>query len=220
MLVFLIEKMKSRPEEWRTRNEAAMKRGGERPNVRICEAMLSAKEPVIQKIVAYLRAPERNAEFGHYRTMGADELEWYIGVVYRLLMAGVRTGDRTLLLQYADDLAHRLFAGGFAPAEISGALLAMTRFVVADLLARPELRDLEQQIHDSLTLTVQLAVDEIEDYYDWFVRQTHPVPGLLVEGIAPSARGEDLERPIAQLDAFYEPPLEREAPPGSGEQKE
>lgn len=205
-LLFMIEKMKSDPGSWTLKNEAALKRGVDRPNLRISEALVSMKEQLVARIVDYVRAPQRITEFRHYREIPRAELEWYVGIVYRLLMAAVRTGDRALMLQYADDIARRRFEQGFSVEEISGVLQAMKRMVVSELVSRRELSGLEQEIHDSVALTVQLATDEIEDCYERFKT---PAPMRERRGAEEAPRvgaGEDLENIIARLDALYEPP--------------
>jgi nucleoside-diphosphate-sugar epimerase len=121
-LLFLMEKMKSSPHEWVLRNERAMKRPLVRPDLVIHGAMIEAREAIVDAIVAYLQSPVRQDRFPHYAVMSPAELRWHIGVVYDLLSAAVRTGDRELLLTYVHDLAGRRFAGGFPPAELCDAL--------------------------------------------------------------------------------------------------
>jgi len=55
----------------------------------------------IYAIVAYLRSPVRHDRFPDYAVMSWQELRWYIGVIYDLLTAAVRTGDRELLLPHS-----------------------------------------------------------------------------------------------------------------------
>ena len=57
----------------------------------------------IYAIVAYLQSPVRNDRFPDYAGMSWKKLRWFIGVVYDLLTAAVRTGDRELLLHYIHD---------------------------------------------------------------------------------------------------------------------
>jgi len=207
-LLFLIEHMKSSPGEWQVRNEAALKRGLDRPNLKLYNAMVETKESLVEKTVDYIRAPERVSSFPHYRAMKRADLKWYITIVYRLLMTAVRTRDRALLLQYADDISSRRFEEGVPPEEIREVLRAVKHITVSSLLENPDVRDLEQEIHDSVSLTMQLAVDEIEECFERFEAVHRRRARRVVQPAAASEQG--LEKIIAQLDAFYEPPPERE----------
>jgi len=206
-LLFMIEKMKSNPGEWELRNETVLKRVVQRPNLKMYEALVSVKEDVLRQVVSYIRAPERVNEFASYRRMKRSELEWYIGIVYRLLMASVRTGDRALMLEYALDIAQRRFEEGFAPTEIRGVLQTMNRIVLSMLSDRQELEGLEQEVYDAVTLTVQLAMDEIEEHYAAFMERRRAA-GPRVARPTRARSGEELERIIAHMEAFY--PLNQE----------
>ena len=96
-LPFLIEKMVSKHREWVDRNEFAMKRPPERPALVIHDAMLQAREAIVDAIAAYLQSPVRHSRFPNYTHMDGQELRWHIGLIYGLLTAAVRTGDRTPL---------------------------------------------------------------------------------------------------------------------------
>jgi len=215
-LLFLIEKMKSNPGEWLLRNEAAMKKVVERANLRICRALASLSRHIVPRIVDYMRAPERINEFPHYRQMERRELESYVTTVYRLLTTAARIQDRTLVLEYADDLTRRHFEEGFGVDEVRAALQTMDRMIIPELLSRSELGGLEQEIHDSVTLTIRLAMDEIEDCYERFAGKDPSPTRSRLEPIPVEPPGENLARMIAQLDAFYEPPADE--PPDDGEE--
>jgi len=58
----------------------------------------------IYAIVAYLQSPVRHDLFPVYAVMSWKELRGYIGMIYDLLTAAVRTGDRELLLPHSRDL--------------------------------------------------------------------------------------------------------------------
>jgi nucleoside-diphosphate-sugar epimerase len=210
--LFMIEKMKSNPGEWDLRNETALKRVVQRTNLKMYEALVSIKDDILRQVIEYVRAPERINEFPNYRSMSRSELEWYIGIVYRLLMASVRTGDRALMLEYAVDIARRRFEEGFAPAEIRGVLQTLNRFALPALEERPELKGLEQEIYDAITLTMQLATDEIEDCYSDHMERKRRV-GRVPPRPSVARTGEELERIIAHMEAFYRP-----AEPGVGDE--
>lgn len=201
-LLFLIEKMKSSPQEWVVRNEWAMKRPVVRPSLVIHNAMIEAREAIVDAIVAYLQSPVRLERFPNYAAMSWKELRWYIGVIYDLLSAAVRTGDRELLLRYIHDLARRRFAGGFPPAEVCDALLAINEIMVEELLHKSEIADHKDAVRDSITLSVALAVDGVQDAFDTLQETS---PAITAQFGTLEENGHDLESIIEKLNEFYRP---------------
>jgi nucleoside-diphosphate-sugar epimerase len=199
-VLFMIENMKADPYEWDKRNERAMKRPTDRPALVIHEAMMGAREAICDQITAYLQSPVRNDRFPHYGEMSYDELQWYVGLVYDLLMAAVRTGDRTLLLNYIQNLARLRFEGGFPASEFCDALLVISAITVEELLYKPEVGDFRNQVRDSITHSIALAIDGAQDAYEALATGHEP-------GIVPAtARDErDLEEIVQRLNAFYRP---------------
>lgn len=198
-ILFLIEKMKSNPHEWVVRNERAMKRPPERPALVIHDAMMEAREAIVDQITAYLQSPVRVERFPNYGSLSAEELNWYVGVIYELLMAAVRTGDRTLLLHYIHDIARRRFARGFPPAEVCDALLVISEIVVEELLFKPQVSDFKEAVRDSVALSIALAIDGVQDAFDTF-RAGAPQVG------EPAEAQRELEEIVEKLNAFYRPP--------------
>jgi len=202
-ILFLIEKMKSNPDEWRYKNAIAMKHPPIRPALVLHDALMAAKDSLISRIVSRLRAPEETGRFSHYQRMTDLELRWYVGLIFEVIIAAVRTGDRTLLLNYVSDLSRRRFEKGFPPSEICDALLVINDILVNELLGNPDLAGMEQQIHDLLTLTVRLGVDGVQDAYEDLMKEK-PTFVVLPEGTAERGQRErDLERVIDGLKAYY-----------------
>jgi len=197
-LLFLIERMKSEPYEWLARNERAMRRPPDRPALVIHDAMVEAREAIVDGIVAFLQSPVRQDRFPNYAQMPYDDLRWYSGIAYDLLAAAVRTGDRGLLLAYIHDLARKRFEGGFAPAEICDALLAINEVAVEQLLYKPEVARFPQQVRDSITLSVALAIDGVQDAYE-------DLGASAQDNISEAQNQADLEAIVTKLNAFYRP---------------
>lgn len=203
-ILFLLAKMKSNPNEWRVRNERVLKRPPERPALVIHDAMMEAREAIVDGIAAYLQSPVRLDRFPNYGQMSSEEITWYTGIVYELLMAAVRTGDRTLLLNYIHDLARRRFARGFPPSEVCDALLVISEITVGELLYKPEVADYKDSVRDWIALSIALAIDGVQDAYDT-VKESSDSATELPE--SPDG-GRDLEEIVEKLNAFYRPPVE------------
>jgi len=117
-LLFLIEKMKSHPDEWKLRNEAALKRVINRPNLIIYENMIEEKENILSQVSEYILSPENKIAYSGYNTMKRDDFEYYLSNLYEFLLAVVRSGDRSLIIKYIGEIALKRFEKGFKPDEI------------------------------------------------------------------------------------------------------
>jgi nucleoside-diphosphate-sugar epimerase len=199
--LFLIEKMKSDPQEWTLRNERAMKAPVERPHLIIHDAMVEAGDAIADAIVAYLQSPVRHLRFPRYAAMPREELRWYVGIIFQLLMAAVRTGDRAPLMQYIQTLAHRRHASGFPASELCDALLVISETTIEELLYKPKVTGFEQIARDSITMSIALAIDGVQDEYETIAEQAlDPAPGIYA-----SENGRSVEQIVAELNAFYRP---------------
>ncbi len=205
-LLFLIEKMKSRPGEWHVKNEAALERGQERPNLLLFEAISSMQNELASAVLDSVFDPGESSGAMHLRGR-RDDIEWYIGIMIRLLTAAVRSGDRSLMLDYAGGLLYRRFKEGFVPSEIQRELLTVNKIVVSKLIARQELHGLGQEIHDLVTLSIQLALDGVEDAYDRYVREAGLHEDIEAETIPVVPPRYELEKIISHLDIFYRPSM-------------
>jgi len=180
-----------------------MKRPVTRPSLVIHDAMVQARDAILDAIVAYLQSPVRQHRFPDYAAMSYSDLRWCTGVVYDLLSAAVRTGDRGLLLSYSYNIAKQRFAEGFPASEICDALLAICDVTVEELLYKPEVADYEDEVRDSIRLSVALAVDGVQDAFD--LLQSEVAPGTERDWAEIDGELEDLESIVEKLNAFYKP---------------
>lgn len=166
-MLHLIEHLKSFPAEWQRRNQLALERLTiERPNLHIAETMQRLHEPIIQSVIDEMEDPKKNEIFPHYQQMEPDNLEWYLGIYYNLLVTSVRTGDRMSLVNYSRFLVNIRSREGFSQGEVTSALNLMRDVILSFLTNETSLKDFHLLIHDTIGLTIQLAVDEIEDSYE------------------------------------------------------
>ncbi|MDX1763853.1 MAG: NAD-dependent epimerase/dehydratase family protein [bacterium] len=160
-LLFLIEKMKSDPAEWHHKNEAAWKHTVERANLKIYDALTMMQDSIVKRV---LEKSTWQPPLGSPDALSWNQsLQWYVGFLYRVLRSSVRNGDRTLLHRYVLEVTRRCPDERWDISEILGILSFMGETVTSKLLARPELQGLAQEAHDCVTLTIQMALDGIED---------------------------------------------------------
>lgn len=208
-LPFLLEKKRSRPDEWTIRNEATLRRVTVRPNLLIAREIAESKEQLISGVLHDLVNPDNSERFRNYQRMNLAALERLIGILCNLLEAAVRTGDRTLLAVYMEELAPTRFDMGFKAEEVAGALDVLERRVFEVLSASPNLKGMTQATYDYVTFTLQLAADQVDAAYHTWAKGLRFESGRpkepAAEHAAQTERMADLEQMIRRINVFYRP---------------
>ncbi len=199
-LLFLLEKMKRHSDEWTLKNEEALKKTSARTNLIIYENMIKIKDNTLDKIIDEIRLNE-NDEFRKYIEMEENDFICFMSTFYHLLLAAIRSNDRSLLLKYIDDIGIRRFAEGFQPETLCKTLNLFNKHIINDLMNENDMAKYRQDIYDNVGLSIQIAQDEIEDLYDVLVNKM-PVENLATSSIMPECK--ELQKMIRQLSAFYQ----------------
>jgi len=165
-ILHVIEHMKTYPIEWHQKNARALYKSPERPNLKISEALAHQEEQILTALQAQIMNAEEPTRYPSYKMMDAEKLAWYLGIVFNLLKVSVRTGDRLSLANYARFIASIRIHEGFKLAEVVDVFQTLSNLVIQHLLEFDPVKHLEQRIRDDIDLTIQMAVDEIEDAYD------------------------------------------------------
>ena len=198
--LFLQEKMKSHPGEWNLKNEIALKTVDRRINLVIYEIMIKEEENFLDAIASHIRSSEKLELFKNYIELDIIDFRYYFSTLYHLLMATVRSGDRSLVIKYIEDIALQRFAAGFKLSEIKNILLVMDNIITRILQEDKELKGKKQEIFDYITLTMQLAIDQLEDEYENLMQKlTHH---KIADTIVLSTK-EQMEN-IKKLSAFHQ----------------
>lgn len=200
-MLFLLEKMKSHPEEWLVKNEAALKRVTRRANFLIYEQMINDKEYLLDQITRTILSEKEIEKFKRYKQLDQNDFYCYMSTLYHLLLAAVRSGDRSLMIQYIDDIAIRRFAEGFESREICDTLSVFSEIIIKNLITVKDLTSIKQDIYDYIGLTIQLAQDEIEDLYENLLKKM-PRDKISESSLLPDCK--ELQKMIRQLSAFYQ----------------
>jgi len=200
-LLFLLEKLKSHPDEWSLKNEAALKRIAKRTNLMIYEKMVEQKDVLITRIFEIILNENPKGIFTKYTEMPLNDFQCYISAVYHLLLATIRSSDRSLLLKYIDDISIKRFAEGFEPYILCETLRLFSEVIISHLSAYKELSAIKQELYDNIGLSLQIAQDEIEDLYDNLVKK---LPGEILSRSVNLPDCKELQKMIHQLSAFYQ----------------
>jgi hypothetical protein len=83
-----------------------------------------------------------------------------------MLEIDIRTGDRTNILEYGENLAKERYFEGFKLNEVIKAVRLTADTIVNTLLAQDDLKVMEQIIHNEIRVTLQMVIDKIEDIYE------------------------------------------------------
>ena len=200
-LLFLLEKMKSHPNEWQVKNEATLKRIANRTNLIIYEKMIEQKEVMLTKLNEIIIDENPGGQFTQYKELPLNDFQCYISAIYHLLLATVRSSDRSLLFKYIEDIAVIKFAEGFEPKIICNTLKLFSGVIIEHLGAFKVLKTKRQEVYDSIGLSLQIARDEVEDLYDNLVLKM-PAEFKTRSSLIPECR--ELQKMIHQLSAFYQ----------------
>jgi len=165
-LPFLVEHLKTDPEEWHRRNQAAMKMVKIHNNLRIHRLLEKHQEAIRKTFLEALVGSEGSSRFPSYQRVTPEVLAWRLTVIMRHLMNAVRTGEKGVFTAYCRDLAERRMREGFHPMEVCGALETLNRVCRDILFADEESADLETAVWDHITMTIQFGCDQIQGTYE------------------------------------------------------
>ncbi len=166
-LMFLLARMKSNPLEWQVKNEAALRHISVRTNLLIYEVLSRDKEKLVNIIAARVNSEGNTVDLSHYQHMDIQELNLILLTLYNVLASTILNGDRSLIINYMDDLARPRFAEGFTADEISAMLEIFSEIISNHLLHSTDYHFTKQVLYDHISIPIQLAQDEIAEKYDF-----------------------------------------------------
>jgi len=203
-VLFMVENMTSQPAEWSQRNLAAMTRVAQRANLLIYEELSAVKERLMRKLTARLIAQERAQRLVYLKSLPPQEQRQYLQVILSLLLASIRSVNRSMLLGYLDEIVPSLYAGGARPDELVEVLDAFDAVLRDTAATLPRLRDHQQELHSFITLTLQLARDQVEVAHEEFLLR--PAPSVRPRPASPTRKPEPPmgARVVDELSAYFQ----------------
>ncbi len=163
---FLVENLKADPLEWNRKNRAAMKEPRLRRNLLVHRLLERHEHEILTALMSSLRGEAAPRWFVGHRRFSPDDIEWFLRQVLRHLLNAVRARDKALFMAHCRDLAERRFKQGFTAQEVCDALATIDQACLKALSADPEAAGLDQTLHDTVTMTVQLGIDEVQEVYE------------------------------------------------------
>ena len=202
-LLLMVDNMKAQSEVWRQRNEEALRRAPQRPNLVIAHQLETMREQLVDRIMEKICLPENEGLFPSQKDLKPEELRWSILFVYQVLINATRARNKHLVRQYARAIALSRYREGFAVEQVQGALTLVGEIIGKGLSACPELASQEQHIYDYVSLSFQLACDGVADAYEVIAEQG-PELGELLIGSEPPMEAADLQQMVRQLEDLCE----------------
>lgn len=204
-LLLITGKKKNNYAEWKLRNEAALSKTAYRPNVHLYEILLASRDMLVEKMIVYMYlAPDSRLRFPNYRRMEIEQLKKFVTLCYQVIAVTIKSRDTNLLNEYVKAITLCRFHQGFNTTEISNFSQTLVSIINNTLLSRPELSKSKQEILDFINMTLQLAVDEMEDYYEQLKAETD-INTSTKSGKKFIVDIEEIERCILMLeDSFFD----------------
>ncbi len=200
-LIFLLENLKNHPDEWNIRNAESLKRIANRINLIIYEKMVECKDIVINIILEHIIDTTESSIFDKFKEYSRNDNYCNLSALYHLLLATIRSTDRSLFLDYIDKIIIRRFAEGYEPKSLIAMLKIFQDELLIKLNSYTELKNYQQDLYDNISFPLQLAQDEIEDLYDNLVLK---IPEELYIRNANLPDCPELQKAIKQLSALYQ----------------
>lgn len=165
-ILHVIEHMKTYPVEWHYKNDQALYKSPDRPNLKISDALAHREERILTTLQDVIFASSNHDKFPSYQQIEPEKLTWYLSILFNLLKVSVRTGDRLSMANYARFIASIRIHEGFKLEEVVNVYQSLSEIVIENLLTYDSLSDIGQRIRDDIDLTIQMAIDEVEDAYE------------------------------------------------------
>jgi nucleoside-diphosphate-sugar epimerase len=196
-LRFLIEALKSEPVEWTARNSEAMRRKAVHADLVIYKALMEVEDQVLDSIVQQLRSARGFGAVEPFAALGRTEFEWFVRLLYRLIMNSVQSSNRMLILGYFEVTGRSRFEAGFTDDDLCLFLRQLGNSIMERLDDIDELKPFHQELHDRVTVPLEFGEDEIREQFERF-RRGDRTPRIAASRDAAEARSvrEQLEETI------------------------
>ena len=205
-LVFLIENMQRNPELWRSWNAAMLHRTANRPQLilheRLCAAMDSERDEVVRPVVRALLAAAEGTIPGAGPAPGALDsqvLASYVRLLCQLIITVLRTRNRPMMQQYAHTITFLPLNAGLSNGLASHTLFLLGEQLIDRFRSRAEFQRLASGADEYLSMTIHMAVDQIEDRLE-LARLQSPALREELRRMPPPKHNTRLDKVVNQLE--------------------
>jgi len=165
---FLIEKMKSEPFTWQTKNEMILRKTAERIDFNIYSALADEEDVIVEKILtSILKSPEFIL-YSHLQNLDESELKWFIKLIYRLILTSINSNNKLLIQNYFEVSSISRFKAGYILDEITFLLKTINKEIIGYLKSQNNLQKFEKEFYFYITLPIEFGLDEAEQQFQSF----------------------------------------------------
>ena len=168
-LPFLIERYKSEPYAWQSRNLAILKKNAMRPSFFIYNILSEKEEGIIYKVLDRIK---QSTLYPSDKTSGAiddSDLMWQIKLIFKLLITSIHTNNKLLIQNYFEVSGINRFKSGYSNEQINFILDAINHVAWIETSKLDTLENFKREIYDFITLPINFAIDEVELQYKQFL---------------------------------------------------
>lgn len=198
-LSFLVERYKSEPYAWQSRNLAILKKTTLRPSFCIYNALSEKEDEIIQQLMDRIyESPWYSQDIAN-KTIDESELIWQIKLIYKLLITSIHTNNKLLIQNYFEVSGFNRFKSGYSGKKINYILDALNHIAWMESSRVDTLESFKKEIYDFITLPINFAIDEVELQYQQYLnyqKEGIKIPEGMSTEINPKTARDLLEETI------------------------
>lgn len=169
---FMIERMKSESVNWQLRNIMILRKTAARVDFCIYSVLADEEEKIVGNIMDTLkRNPETNL-YRHIHSINPTDLEWFIKLIYRLILSSINTNNKLLIQNYFEVSGINRFEAGYELKEMIYLLKTIKSEIIGYLKNIDHLKKFEKEFYFYISLPIEFGIDEAEQQFESFTNKS------------------------------------------------
>lgn len=163
---FLIERMRSEAITWQLRNVMIMRKTTARTDFIIYTILAEEEDLLIKNILAAIERSSETSLYVHLDNLHQSDLEWFIKLIYRLLLSSINSNNKLLIQNYFEVSGIKRFQSGYELKEIIYLLRTINSEIINHLKKLKHLEKYENEFYFYITLPIEFGIDEAEQQFE------------------------------------------------------
>jgi nucleoside-diphosphate-sugar epimerase len=169
---FLVERMKSEPLTWQMRNIMILRKTAVRIDFHIYSALVEIEDSIIENLFETIDKSEEAKFYKHLQSIEHSEIEWFIKLIYRLLLTSIDTNNKLIIQNYFEVSGINRFQTGYKLEEMIFLLKKINDEIIEQLRQTDYLKKFEREFFSYITLPIEFGIDEAERQYNSFIQRS------------------------------------------------
>ena len=179
---YLLEHLKAEPHLWHLKNLRATLKDRDRAELHVYHKLATSEDRITASAINAIYTDQKNSDrCAALRSMDKNEVTWFLRMLYRLLLTSIQSGNTLLVCNYFEISSPGRIAAGYRPGDLIVLLQTLNEAIHRDTAAWGEPMPSKTVLHHSITMPLDLAIDEIEFQSD-NVKSTERQPRQALEG--------------------------------------